>query len=209
VNPGSVVRWNGVDKATTFVSDAELTATITAGDIANAGTAQVTVFNPPDNQTSNAQTFTIVAAPTISVTFDTPPPPGIPRDPIPAPYKNLRFSSAWIWLDAAAGGGPSNSVVINNAPPGVVSGDVTFVNGPRLLKRLRVLPKSLDPATNVANITITGGTNAKVSKDFGPGDIGTVQIVDIPWTSPASIFTAQTNIGYDLLLLEIDYRGPA
>ena len=57
---GSVVRWNGADRATTFVSATRLTAAIPAADIATAGTAQVTVGNPaPGGGTSNPQTFSI------------------------------------------------------------------------------------------------------------------------------------------------------
>jgi len=56
----SVVRWNGNDRATTYVSSSRLTASIDAADIALAGTASVTVFSPtPGGGTSNAQTFTI------------------------------------------------------------------------------------------------------------------------------------------------------
>ena len=43
---GSVVQWNGTARATTFVSTSQLTAAIPAGDIATAGSAQVTVMNP-------------------------------------------------------------------------------------------------------------------------------------------------------------------
>jgi hypothetical protein len=54
----SKVRWNGADRPTTFVSASQLTASIPSSDIAAAGTAQVTVFNPiPGGGTSNAQTF--------------------------------------------------------------------------------------------------------------------------------------------------------
>ncbi|HZV99039.1 MAG TPA: galactose oxidase-like domain-containing protein, partial [Methylophilaceae bacterium] len=57
---GSIVRWNGANRTTTFVSATQLTAAIPASDIAAAGTAQVTVFNPtPGGGTSSAQTFTI------------------------------------------------------------------------------------------------------------------------------------------------------
>ena len=57
---GSVVRWNGADRGTAFVSSTQLQATITTADIATAGTATVTVFNPaPGGGTSNALTFTI------------------------------------------------------------------------------------------------------------------------------------------------------
>ena len=53
----SVVHWNGSPRATTFVSSTQLTATIPASDVATAGTANVTVFNPaPGGGTSNTAT---------------------------------------------------------------------------------------------------------------------------------------------------------
>ena len=56
----SVVQWNGSALATTFVSAQQLTATVPASDIANAGTAAITVSNPPPGGgTSNTLTFTI------------------------------------------------------------------------------------------------------------------------------------------------------
>jgi DNA-binding beta-propeller fold protein YncE len=58
----SVVRWNGNDRPTTFGSSSQLTAQISASDIAAAGTAAVTVFNPaPGGASSNTSTFTITA----------------------------------------------------------------------------------------------------------------------------------------------------
>jgi YVTN family beta-propeller protein len=57
---GSVVRWNGSDRPTTFDESIALTAQILASDIAAAGTAEVTVFNPgPGGGSSSAATFTI------------------------------------------------------------------------------------------------------------------------------------------------------
>jgi hypothetical protein len=57
---GSIVRWNGSDRTTTYVNNTRLTASIPAIDIATAGSASVTVFNPlPDGSTSNAVTFPI------------------------------------------------------------------------------------------------------------------------------------------------------
>lgn len=58
----SVVRWNGKDRTTTFVSTARLTAAIPASDIATAGTVDVTVFNPSPagcNCSSLSVTFSI------------------------------------------------------------------------------------------------------------------------------------------------------
>lgn len=57
----SVVQWNGTTRITTFVSATQLTAAITSGDIASAGTASVTVFTPtPGGGTSAAATFNIL-----------------------------------------------------------------------------------------------------------------------------------------------------
>jgi hypothetical protein len=59
----SIVRWNGADRATTFVSDIELRAAIVVTDIATAGSAHITVFNPPPGGgTSGAVTFPITFA---------------------------------------------------------------------------------------------------------------------------------------------------
>jgi len=72
-NSKSVVNWNGVAQTanTTYVSASQLTATIPAAMIANAGNAMVTVTNPATSgtgtygsggtlaETSSAVTFTI------------------------------------------------------------------------------------------------------------------------------------------------------
>jgi parallel beta-helix repeat protein len=58
--PESVVRWNGEDRATTFVSETRLTASISAADIAASGTQDVTVFTPgPGGGTSAALSFLV------------------------------------------------------------------------------------------------------------------------------------------------------
>jgi hypothetical protein len=57
---GSVVNLNGSPRDTTFVSKSQLTAKIKAADIANAGTASVTVVNPtPGGGTSNVTFLSI------------------------------------------------------------------------------------------------------------------------------------------------------
>jgi len=56
----SQVKWNGSNRTTTFVNGSQVQAAITAADIVNPGTAQVTVANPgPGGGTSNSLTFTI------------------------------------------------------------------------------------------------------------------------------------------------------
>src|SRR2546428_667048 len=57
---GSLLRWNGSARTTSFVSSTQLTATVTAADLAAAGTASVTVFSPtPGGGTSGALAFTV------------------------------------------------------------------------------------------------------------------------------------------------------
>jgi uncharacterized protein (TIGR03437 family) len=56
----SVVRWNGSDRPTTFVSLTSLTAAISASDLSGTGVAQVTVVNPaPGGGVSNALSFAV------------------------------------------------------------------------------------------------------------------------------------------------------
>jgi hypothetical protein len=57
---GSVVRWNGVNRGTTFVSATELRAAIPASDLSVHGPALVTVLNAaPGGGESNAVTVTV------------------------------------------------------------------------------------------------------------------------------------------------------
>jgi len=56
----SVVRFNGSNRPTTFVSSTQLTADLAASDIANAGVYPVTVFNPsPGGGLSAANNLTV------------------------------------------------------------------------------------------------------------------------------------------------------
>ena len=59
VSGESVIRWNGVNRTTTFVSATELTSTITAAEIATAGTLNVSVYNTCNLTNSSNQIFTI------------------------------------------------------------------------------------------------------------------------------------------------------
>jgi hypothetical protein len=54
----SVVQWNGVSLPTTFVSASQLQAVVPAADLAEEGTARITVSTSSDS-TTGAQTFTI------------------------------------------------------------------------------------------------------------------------------------------------------
>jgi hypothetical protein len=69
VSGTSVVKWNGSNRVTTFVSATQLTASILAADITTTGTASVTVAN--GTAVSNSQTFTIDPAGVPNMTLST------------------------------------------------------------------------------------------------------------------------------------------
>jgi hypothetical protein len=57
----SVIDWNGSALPTTYVSANQLTATVSAAQVASGGTALVSVFSPaPGGGNSSAATFTII-----------------------------------------------------------------------------------------------------------------------------------------------------
>ncbi len=61
----SVVNWNGQPRPTTLISPTKLNVVIVAADIANAGTANITVVNPtPGGGTSGALPFNIIQSTT-------------------------------------------------------------------------------------------------------------------------------------------------
>ena len=57
---GSVVKFNGVSKSTTYVSSTELTADVSSSDLSNTGEYDVTVYSPIlSGKTSGAEKFTV------------------------------------------------------------------------------------------------------------------------------------------------------
>lgn len=61
---GSTVLWNGSPRPTTFLTSSNLTAQISAADVATVGSANVAVASPtPGGGTSNVLTFNIPAPP--------------------------------------------------------------------------------------------------------------------------------------------------
>src|SRR5262249_2633856 len=67
--PGSVIRWNGSPRATQFVNNAQLTATIPPSDIANPTTGVITIANPAPGGGVSGPRFVSVTVPTYGVGF--------------------------------------------------------------------------------------------------------------------------------------------
>jgi hypothetical protein len=63
----SRVRWNGAERATTFVISGQLDASISASDIVNLGSANVTLYSPiPGGGTSNTVVLYIIDPATLT-----------------------------------------------------------------------------------------------------------------------------------------------
>jgi YVTN family beta-propeller protein len=107
---GSVVRWNGSDRTTTYVSPTQITASVPAADIASAGTASVTVFNPgPGGGESNAQAFTVTLK-------------AAPEPPVePTKYHT------WYLAEGSTAWGFSEYISIINPNPEAVTARVTYM----------------------------------------------------------------------------------
>ena len=66
----SVMRFNGADRQTTFISGTRLQARIPSSDTAAPGSGAITVFSPlPGGGLSNAQTLTLISGACTSVTL--------------------------------------------------------------------------------------------------------------------------------------------
>ncbi|MEW5976923.1 MAG: LamG-like jellyroll fold domain-containing protein, partial [Acidobacteriota bacterium] len=137
--PSSVVQWNGLARTTAFVSSTQVTASILAGDVASAGTAAVTVFNPaPGGGSSNGQTFTI-------------------NNPVPT-VTSLNPSSV-------ASGGTDFTLTVNGT--NFVSSSVVRWNGEDRATTF-VSPTQLQAAIPASNIVVAGTAQVTVFNS-GPG----------------------------------------
>lgn len=128
----SVVRVNGTNRTTVFVSRVQLLGMILASDVASAGTLSITVFNPIAGpvgglgQTSNTAV--------VQVTTPTTPPvnggPPTPGPPLPT------LTSASPGLVAQGAGEMRMTLIGTNFRPGatvIISPPVTSVSAPRSL----------------------------------------------------------------------------
>jgi Putative Ig domain len=118
----AVLRWNGSDRSTTVQSATQLTALITAGDVASAGTASLVVANPgPPEADSSAVSFFVLAAQPLALTTTSLPPS--------ADNKSYHFV-----LDGSGGVPPLTWTISSGALPsglsldsssGLISGTIT------------------------------------------------------------------------------------
>jgi hypothetical protein len=198
---GATVRWNGVNRTTTFGSSSLLTAAIPASDIATAGSASVTVFNPaPGGGTSSVLTFTIAAGGagvTTTVTFDNPVPAGASQSFLNGLFRGINFgSSQWRW-ETAYGADPTRHIYF--ASSAGTSRTFSFSPAPRTLISMRVF-------TGVAG-TLTLSDNLGQSRTQSI-TTGSMQLVTTGWTQASTTVTVSFTAGWELSVDDIVYRNP-
>ena len=167
----SAVRWNGSNRTTTYVSGTQLTAAITAADIATDGKADVTVFNPtPGGGASNAMSFVVGnPVPTIIGLDPSSAIPGGPAFTLTVNGAAFMNSSVVRWngsnrtttyvsstqLIAAittadiATEGKAHVTVFNPAPGGGASNAMSFVVGTLKMVYLPLAAKNYPPIPDV------------------------------------------------------------
>jgi YVTN family beta-propeller protein len=173
---GSIVRWNGSDRPTSGNGSINgLIAQISASDVAAAGTAAVTVFNPgPGGGSSNALAFTITTG-----SVD---PQSIALDP------TGKFAYV---MDGGSDGGyvsmytinPTTGALASIGPP--VS---TYGYGVYYGSGVNAGSVAVDPLGKFAYVTNAGNVY-----DYGDGADGSVEIYAINATTGALTSTATIN----------------
>jgi hypothetical protein len=222
---GSVVRWNGADRPTMFVSSTQLSASISAPDVATAGTASVTVFNPaPGGGTSNAVNFVIAPAnpvPTITSLNPASITAGSAAFTLSVTGTNFVTGSVVRWngtnrsttfvsntqLSASistpdvATAGTASVTVFNPAPGGGTSNAVNFVVGPAPTNPVPTIT-SLDPATATAGSPTF--TLAVIGTNFVSGSLVRWNAENRPTT-----FVSSTQLTAAISALDIATTGTA
>jgi List-Bact-rpt repeat protein/centrosomal CEP192-like protein len=125
----SVVRWNGTARPTTVVSATQLRATISAADLASAGSVPVTVFTPaPGGGTSASQSFVITTASAPST------PPAMPG-PLSVTLRSTDTSGVTFDISWSAASGAASYSYVAAFADGSASQQGT-VTGPSLQLRM-------------------------------------------------------------------------
>jgi hypothetical protein len=116
------MRWKGTAKTTTYISSQQLTATIDVSDIATAGTASITVYNPsPGGGTSNAVSLSIITVSAVKILTTVLPPTGA----LKSYYFILSTSGGASPFTWSLSSGSLPSGLILDSSTGLISGTVS------------------------------------------------------------------------------------
>ena len=191
---GSVVRWNGTNISTGYVSSSQMNASVSSSYIASTGTASVTVFTSGrKGGTSNTVSFTI----TQPTTTTSPPPPAPAPSPTPlsittTSLPGITVNGSFSSTVAATGGTPAYGWSLVNGggsmPPGLVlqtngtisgtpsqSGTFTFTTqaddqASQVAQKVLSITVAADPNATTTTTTTTSSGSHQFQNNFDTGD---------------------------------------
>jgi hypothetical protein len=174
--PGSVVRWNGEPRATTFISPTRLQISLSAADVAATGMATMHVVNGgPIQRTSGPITFTL----------RTPGSAGFTLRRIPVPANDLAWNpnSGRLYVSVrSTAAARANTVTAYNPATGAVTGSVVVGEEPyrmAISSNSQYLYVGLNGESAVRRVdlsTLTAGLHWRL----GDGHIAD-DIAPVPW----------------------------
>ncbi len=207
-NTFSVAQWNGLDRPTTVLSTVKLLASIPAGDLASAGTAQVGVSTPsPGGGVSSSLTFTIDPGPSLTVSASA----VAPGSAVTATLANgIGGSSDWLAL-AVAGAADTSYLQWTYVGAGVTTRTWTvnmpatagtyefrlFVNNVRATASPAVVvDPAISPSPTLTSLTPSGAPTAGTGLTLAATGSGFVAASVVRWNGAArpTTFVSSTQL---------------
>ena len=170
VNGESIVRWNGSNRTTTFVSSTQITAAITAADVLSSGTSSVTVFNTCNSTSTTAQSFIVSGGCASSTIWN-----GSGwSNGLPASDKSVTFTGSYSGVAITACDLSINSPanVTFSSGNATIGGAITVQSGATLTFNNNVNLIQTTEAVNSGNVIIKRNSNPLMRFDY------------IGWSSP-------------------------
>jgi len=189
----SKVNWNNSARQTTFVNSGQLTASISAGDIAAVGNAQITVSTPtPGGGTSSSLVFAIIGAgPNITI---------LNLSTADLIYDAVNTPNNWIYASVPAnappGSGSAHTITaINPAAGTVMPSPIDVIDDPSRLAFAddgEFLYFGLNQAPSVRRLDLSSGTLVLDPAIISLGDPGLrVETLKVLQYAPNSIAVAR------------------
>jgi hypothetical protein len=201
---GASVLWNGSARTTSYVSGTQLKATIPAGDIAAAGTAQVSALNPGTTTASNTLTFTVTApaaatAPTLSSLSPTSTAAGGTGFTLTVNGSNFVSGASVLWNGATR---PATFVSATQLTAAIPAGDIAAAGTAQVSamnpgsSASNALPFTVAAAVSTKTLTVnrTGTAATRGTITSSPGGISCGSICSAGFaTNSAVTLTVVTN----------------
>jgi outer membrane protein assembly factor BamB len=177
--PQSQVFWNNTMRSTSYVSPTQLTAQITAADIATAGSVPVSVTDPI-NGSSNSQIFTIQAAP-LSLASISPSSVAVggPGFMLTVLGNGFTSTSTVNWNGAAR---PTTFVAGNELVAQIAAADIAAIGTASVTVQD---PNSVVGTTSPQTLTISAASIDAVAFQMNPAHTGAVNFASVSFPTSA------------------------